>query len=866
MPIAKTKKNSSKELKTQPVKEKKIIKQKTIALPVEIQTVPAFKQAVPILEKEATFTAQAPVNISSSPVDAAKEKKTKVLDFVIQAVLFLIFLICPIFFLGKTLQGQGFEKLMLFYFLVLIGSIAWVSRGIVKEEFRFRKTPLNWPILFVLIFFIASAIMSVNLKASFIGAYGSMGKGVAAVVVYILFYFLLVNNSSAKTVKAYFWALIFSSSLVIIYSSLQLFGVYALPLEFTRSAFFNPIGSAANLGMFLVIVLPMLAVAFTQVKEINPETNILFSILIKIYIGVAILAGLVVLSIFKVVFFWVAAIIGVAAALLFFIPKIVKITNNNLIIPITIFLLLITLAVMGNFNFTAINIPQDNVISLKDSYNIGLNGLKAKQFFGSGPSTYYYDFAKFKGTDFNSSPFWNYRFDSASNFLLELFSTTGVGGVLAVLACLLSLIYFSLKYLSRPRETGNQSVLLSVFTGFIVALVVFSKMPANNSLIIIFILIGGLLAANAAEVGGEEEKREVNIPFKISRKFSIALTVLFLAVVAGIAVLFTVGAKVVLADINARQATVSNNFESRVEKLTEAIAKAPYQDVYYLNLADQYILAVNEEAKTGKDPEKISTNLNKAVNNAKTAVSIAPLKAINNEFLALIYENASIYTNGGVAVWAKSIEDAYNKVIELDPNNPISYIKLALINVARSNAEQVPTEKEKFMNEAIKYYDIALTKKGDLSEVYYQKGIAYEKNANLNKAIEQVSQAVKTSNNNIDYVFELARLYSNRGITQAKPVDVLPEIVKEDGEENTEVKQPTEKRIERNQDINSAEQIFLSILQFNPAHANAQYSLAFLYKNLGEDDNAKKMVDLLLNTLQDEAQKDAVKKEFSGIY
>jgi tetratricopeptide (TPR) repeat protein len=530
---------------------------------------------------------------------------------------------------------------------------------------------------------------------------------------------------------------------------------------------------------------------------------------------------------------------------------------------------------MGNFNFTAINVPQDNVISLKDSYNIGLNGLKAKQFFGSGPSTYYYDFAKFKGVGFNSSPFWNYRFDSASNFLLELSSTVGVGGVLAVLACLLSLIYFSLKYLSRPREAENQSILLSVFTGFIVALVVFSKMPANNSLIIVFILIAGLLAANVAEAGGEEEKREASIPFKISRKFSIALTVLFLAAVAGIAVLFTFGAKVVLADINARQAALSNNSEDRIEKLTKAIVKAPYQDVYYLNLADQYILAANEEAKTGKDSEKISTNLNKAVNSAKTAVSIDPLKAINNEFLALIYENASIYTNGGVTVWAKSIEDAYNKVIGLDPDNPIPYIKLALINVARRDAEQAPAEKEKFMNEAIKYYDIALTKKGDLGEVYYQKGIAYEKNSDLNKAIEQVSQAVKTSNNNLDYVFELARLYSNRGITQAKTADVPQEIANTDGEENKEGEdgilnqepsQPTEKRIERNQDINSAEQIFLSILQFNPAHANAQYSLSFLYKNLGEYDNAKKMVDLLLNTLQDEAQKDAIKKEFSGIY
>jgi regulator of sirC expression with transglutaminase-like and TPR domain len=63
-----------------------------------------------------------------------------------------------------------------------------------------------------------------------------------------------------------------------------------------------------------------------------------------------------------------------------------------------------------------------------------------------------------------------------------------------------------------------------------------------------------------------------------------------------------------------------------------------------------------------------------------------------------------------------------------------------------------------------------------------------------------------------------------------------------------------------------AEQVFLSILQIMPNHANALYSLALLYQNIDETENAKAAVGALLNLIEDEETEEAIKKQFPGLY
>ena len=125
----------------------------------------------------------------------------KAFDFIIGGILVLIFFLCPLFFTGLVAQTIGFEKITLFYFLVLLGVVAWVTKGVVSGELHFKRTPLDIPILALLITFIISTILSVSPRISLIGSYGNAPKSLAAVIIYILFYYLLVNNLNLKRIK-----------------------------------------------------------------------------------------------------------------------------------------------------------------------------------------------------------------------------------------------------------------------------------------------------------------------------------------------------------------------------------------------------------------------------------------------------------------------------------------------------------------------------------------------------------------------------------------------------------------------------------------------------------------------------------------
>ncbi len=808
----------------------------------------------------------------------------KALDFIIISAIFLIFLLCPLFFTGLVGQGMGFEKLMLFYFLVLLGVVCWATKGIVVGELKLKRTPLDWPIMGMLVIFAFSTILSVNHKDSLIGSYGNSAKSLVAVLLFTLFYYLVVNNINVKKIKLLFWSLISSSVLIIVYSFFQLADIFVLPLVFTKTASFNPIGSLSSLSMFAVMALPLLAMGAAQIKGIHSGLkNRIIPFFIKILLIIAIAGCLAVMTMLKGFTFWPVAIIGIVIVLMFLLSKIINISRGNLAIPLVVFASLIILLVLGNFNFINLNLPAEVSLSRSASWDIAKASLIKDPFFGSGPSTFYYSFSKYKELDFNNSPLWNVRFDNSSGVLFELMANTGALGVLSVIVVALIALSICFIALIKTKNEEVQSILLALFASFIVALMFALLFSVNNSFILILVL-AACLSVSSAIVIYPEKFKTVNLSLRTSPKYALALSAIFLTVSAGVVILFTMGIKMYLADVYAKESVQTNDVNQKIEILERAIALAPYQDVYYINLANHYINLANQQAAQQAGYENY---LSLAIERAKKAVEISPNKAGVNEAMALIYENSAFYARGSLE-WSESY---YNKVIELDPNNPTAYVRLALINMARANQETDETEKKYFVGEAIKKYEIATQKKQDLAAGYYGKAIAYESLANNNQAIEELKKAVISNRNNIDYRFELGRLYFNRGATQPNLAqtateditmqDVTPEITSDQGMEGEEgvaggevmeeelsveptptITQPAAAVVSRNEDINLAEQIFLSILQVVPNHANTRYSLAVLYQKVNEADSMEVMADSLLNILADQATKDIVRQQF----
>lgn len=802
---------------------------------------------------------------------------TKGLNIIITGAVALIFFLCPIFFTGLVAQGMGFEKMILFYFLVLLGIVAWVTKGVIVGELNLKRTPLDLPIIITIIIFVISTFFSISSKDSLIGAYGASAKSLAAVIIFSLFYYLVVNNIDAKKIKLFFIALLASSSLLIIYSFLQLRGIYLLPQGFTKSASFNPIGSLSGLTQFIVIMLPLLVVGVAQIREIFPRLRNILALIIKAVLGVVTLAGLVILALLNGFTFWPIAIVGIVIVLMFFLAKVIKISNNNLLIPLVTFLALIILLVLGNFKILDQNLPAEVSLSRGASWDIAKSSLKENPVLGTGPATFYYSFSRYKSEGFNASPLWNVRFDSSSGMLFELLATVGVLG--AVAFGILGLIALSLAFLTLIKTEAKDvhSILLATFASLITAGLFALLFAFNNSMILIIGLIS-IFAVSAALIMYPEKFKLLKLSFRSSAKYALALSAIFLTVSAGVVVFFTMGLKMYLADVHARQAMGTDRISEKIKELDRAIELAPYRDIYYINAANNYMALANQEALGDKDQTKIQQNLGLAIERGKKAVDIGGNKASNNESLGLIYENASFYTRGALE-WA---EDLYNRVTELEPTNPTPYLRIALVNMAKANAESDTEEKAFYINEAIKSYDQAIDKKGDLAAAHYGKAIAYEKLNNLDAAIEQLKKANLVSRDNLDYRFELGRLYFNRGVTQpdltqtaSKEIaveDFTPESEETAGtgtppqeKLSVEPDRPTGAITSRNSDLNAAEQIFLSILLINQKHANARYSLAVLYQKIGELDNARIMVNSLFDLLGEGPTKDAVTKQFQDI-
>src|SRR3989338_8998852 len=393
---------------------------------------------------------------------------TRGLDFVIIGAIFLVFFLCPLFFTGLVAQNMGFEKMTLFYFLALLGAVCWVTKAVIVGELNIKRTPLDWPIIGLLAVFITSTVLSVSQKDSLIGPYGSSAKSLAAVIIFIIFYYLVINNINQKRIKLLFWGLIGSTSLVVIYSLLQLFSKFILPMDFTRAISFNPLGSLSGLTMYLVITLPLLVLGMAQISEIQPNfNNKILRIIVKTILGVVILLSLFVLMLLNGFTFWPAAVVGIVIVLMFLLSKIIRISSSNLVIPITSFLMLIILLVLGNFNVMALNLPTEVSLSRTASWGIAKASLKDNPFLGSGPSTFIYDFVKYRGADFNASPLWNVRFDNPSGYLFGLAATVGGLGVLAaVIIVLIALSICFLTLIKAPRNE-SQSILLALFSSFI---------------------------------------------------------------------------------------------------------------------------------------------------------------------------------------------------------------------------------------------------------------------------------------------------------------------------------------------------------------------------------------------------------------
>jgi hypothetical protein len=202
-----------------------------------------------------------PVRQESSPSRIPEEKGAKgagFFDTLISVSLFAIFFGLPIFFTGLTFQGIAFEKQMYFYIWLLIGIVAWASKGVVTGEMHIRRTALDIFILLFLVTYGVSALLSVDRWHSFWGFFGDPSRGFLSLVALVLAYYFIMTHFTMKRFFLMFGGFLMSGFLVVVWSILGISGIGFLPVAVQPYAPLSLIGTVSTLGLFVSVLVPLL--------------------------------------------------------------------------------------------------------------------------------------------------------------------------------------------------------------------------------------------------------------------------------------------------------------------------------------------------------------------------------------------------------------------------------------------------------------------------------------------------------------------------------------------------------------------------------------------------------------------------------
>lgn len=714
----------------------------------------------------------------------------------------LTIVILTTFFLFTNLftESYDFPKLLILLIFTLVLLIVLALRFIVSGKVVLTRTPLDIPLLLLLAVGVVSTFLSPAPYVSLLGNQLRVHGSLISLITYVLFYFVLVNNlKDSKEIRWLFTIAVAASQILAVATLLSYFGIKILPASLNPGLNFTPTGSSFSTAAILALLLPFILV---QILSSHKSLFIALNSLFLLITGVTIaLTGTWAT--------WVAALIGIGLGLTLFISNLSNLSNLRnlrglkalslicLIAPLALIALVTVLSFippMGNAKnplYTqSRNFPREAQLPFVTSWKISVSAFRDLPFWGSGPSSYLFNFTNYKPVEFNSSKIWNLRFDSSFNEYLQTLATLGGVGVIALLSITALFISSAYKTISQARhqlEGVNQmtpsihlpgrlktALAISGIIFFVLLALHASSLPV---LVTGLIVLAAFMRMNISEEtqrswngsndfknmfmriaaggGGANAHQEIKVD---------ALPGILLAVVV-VLTLFTgyTGGKIVLADYHhklALNAVGANNGITAYNELIAAEKLNPYNDLYRTDLAQTNFALANAIAAakgpteaspggslTDQDKQNIQVLLSQSIAEGRTAVTLSPKSALNWEILALLYRQIA-----GVAQNALVFSlDSYGKAIFQDPLNPTLRVSVGGVYYAVKNYDM-----------AIRFFTDAVNIKPDYANAYYNLSVTLRDKGDLTNAqvtaekvltlLDPSSQDYKTAN---DYLTDL---------------------------------------------------------------------------------------------------------------
>lgn len=196
------------------------------------------------------------------------------LDILSKYLMYGLLFIFPLFF--STLFEGIFEtsKLMILAFFVLLISIIKLISTSIKGNLEFNSSPLDLPLLSLLLGFILSLVFATQNKIESLLVPGS----IAFMVLGVILYFLInqLEKSSKNILLTILLSVAFIGSIVQIVAFFGINQMFTSLADIFKVSFFNVFGNILNHIVFLVALLPILI--YKIIKSEDLAEKILISI------------------------------------------------------------------------------------------------------------------------------------------------------------------------------------------------------------------------------------------------------------------------------------------------------------------------------------------------------------------------------------------------------------------------------------------------------------------------------------------------------------------------------------------------------------------------------------------------------------
>lgn len=773
-------------------------------------------------------------NVSSMPRRSRNvvhgDRSTTILDRVITMCVFMLFLGLPVFFINLTYQGINFEKQYYFYLWSFCGVVAMIARGMLGGKIDFHRTSLDIPLAILWLVALFSTIFSVDKYHSIFGFFDNPVSGLVSITALILAYYLIVTHLTKGRIMLMWWAITIGGSIVTIWSFLAT--MRFVPPFVLDHIVASLTGSFTSLAIFLGMLLPVYVISLAIiVGDVGSSLRARF---VAGAIYVLMILDVLTLSTLHGYVRWPIILGAVAILLAFMISRAVRASQSISTITVGVFLVLFGLMAWGQPIISRTAIQSEAMIDYRLSMSIAMQAIKERPIFGSGPSTFGYNFSLYRPKELNNNNTGQYdmRFFSDRGMVLESISTMGILGAAILIVVFLTYISTVVHAFMRTKDEEMKIVSLGLFTSSVVAVIYVLFWSVDGTIILYGALVSALLVG-VLRCGADGDAAESKITLSIATSPQYALSFAFVSILVAVGVIFgfvTLG-KMFVADIHAGsalRARAAGDYERSSMLFKKAVLLNEKEGRYYTVISQYGLDLANMEAakpEGERNDDNIRTYINGAASTASVGRELMPNDVLANETKGFIFENSGGYVEDDALHIAI---DAYIKASRLEPQNPyldIAVGKLKLVE-AESKGEAVE-EKKSLINEAKTLFETAREKTtfeyggrsfSKFAPAHYYISVVEEALENDDAAIDAMATALQVTALNggvsdqdqvisrqVNYGFNLARLLQKRG--------------SED-------------------DLGLAERLLQEIMQVNDQDVNVHLSLGLLYERTDRKDQA----------------------------